>query len=482
MSKGEKTPHSVIAVVKEDARFKAVEVRRQDRQVEVLWGKSTPAERQTWGGFAVECGVASNLDGQDKTAKRHSPAVVGLDSTGVAFYRISAPAVDDHEIDAIVKMQTESLLPLPPDQIEFAWRAGPANNGTLDITIAAARKEHLHRFADGVKDFRPRGILLACEGTARAWQSFFSDPAPQAVLINMGIENTQACLVQNGRVTRVGVLDMGMGALSAASEVVNGTLDRFAHDLRVLLASFGWDDAEPWPVVVLSDGGDALKRVVEQLSATGITVKASVPNPAVLKHPADFGIKEIYEYRTPLGLALIGLDKSPDTLNLFDRVWQEQEQEKAASAWRSVAVAGVAAGVMLAVLLATVYLTDVTCAKQWDALVQQPAFQASLQQQSLIRTVARHRPDMLELLTLVNAGPNEGVVLDTLHFKKGQAVTVTGQADNMEQMWKFQSNLRGQKELKGAEIVNATPDSKTKKIKFTITFEYREFTKKESAL
>ena len=89
---------------------------------------------------------------------------------------------------------------------------------------------------------------------------------------------------------------------------------------------------------------------------------------------------------------------------------------------------------------------------------------------------------MLELLTLVNAGPNEGVVLDTLHFKKGQAVTVTGQADNMEQMWKFQSNLRGQKELKGAEIVNATPDSKTKKIKFTITFEYREFTKKESAL
>lgn len=39
-------------------------------------------------------------------------------------------------------------------------------------------------------------------------------------------------------------------------------------------------------------------------------------------------------------------------------------------------------------------------------------------------------------------------MLDTLHFKKGQAVSVTGQADNMEQMWKFQANLRERKEIK----------------------------------
>jgi hypothetical protein len=482
MSKGERTPHSVIAVAKEDARFKAVEVRRQDRQVEVLWSKSVPAEKQTWSGFAVECGVASNADGRDKTAKRHSPAVVGLDSTGVAFYRVSAPAVDDHEIEAIVRMQAESLLPLPPDQIEVAWRAGSTNNGNMDITIAAARKEHLHRFVAGVKDFRPRGILLSCEGTGRAWQSLFSDAVSQAALINIGVENTQVCLVQNGLVTRVGVLDVGLAAFSMPSEAADGVLDRFSHDLRILLASFGWDGSGPWPVFVLSDGGDALQRVTERLNTTGVPAKASVPNLAGLKPPAGFGVKEIYEYRTPLGLALIALDRSPGALNLFDRVLQEQEQEKAASAWRSVALAGVAAGVMLAALLATVYFTDVASAKRWDAMVQQPAFQASLQQQSLIRTVVRHRPDMLELLTLVNAGRNDGIVLDALHFKKGQTVTVTGQADNMEQMWKFQTNLREHKELKNAEIMNATPDSKTKKIKFTIAFHYREFTKKESVL
>jgi hypothetical protein len=482
MSKGEKTPHTVIAVAKEDGQFKAVEARRQDNQVEILWAKNLPALTQTWSSFAGECGVASSAESRDKTAKRHCPTVVGLDSTGVAFYRISAPAVDDHETAAIVKMQAESLLPLPPDQIEVAWRTSPSNNGNMDIAIAAARKEHLHKFAAAVRDFRPRSILLSCEGTARVWQSLFADGEPQALLVSLGVENTQVCLVQNGLITRAGVLDIGMAALSSASETSTGAMDRFSHDLRIMLTSFGWDGAGPWPLFVLSDGSDAMQRVVEQLSAAGVPARASVATLRSLKTPAGFGVKEAYEHRTPLGLALIALDKSWPTLNLFDRVLQEQEQEKAASAWRSVALAGAAAAVMLIALLVTVYLTDAASAKQWDALVRQPEFQASLQQQALVKTVARHRPDMLELMTLINAGQNDGIVLDTLHFKKGQTVSVTGRADNMEQMWKFQANLREQKEFKNADILNAAPDAKTKKIKFTITFHYKDFTKKESSL
>lgn len=484
MSKGEKILHSVIAAAKEDARFMAVEVRRQDSQVEVLWTKDLPAEKQTWSGFAVECGVSTGTDRQEKTAKRHSPAVVGLDSTGVAFYRISAPAVDDHETAAIVKMQAESLLPLPPDQIEVAWRVSPSNNGNMDITIAAARREHLHKFAGSVRDFRPRNILLSCEGIAKAWQSLFTEAQSQAALVSLGAEHTQVCLVQKGVVTRVGVLDIGLTALSPAAGGTPPTavIDRFSHDLQIMLDSFGWDDGGRWPLFVLSDGGESAGRIVEMLNAAGLPAKASVPNTNGLKLPAGFGAKEVYEHRTPLGLALIALDKSSTTLNLFDRVIEEQEQKKAASAWRSVALAGAAAVAMLVVLLVTTYLTDMASAKRWDAMVKQPDFQAELQRQTLLKTVARHRPDILELLTQINTGQNDGIVLDTFHFKKGQVVAVSGQAGNMEQMWKFQANLREQKGIKDAEIANAAPDTKTKKIKFTISFQYKEFSKKEAAL
>jgi len=487
MSKGEKIPHSVIAAAREDARFKAIEVRRLDHHVEVMWTKSLPVENRTWSGFAAECGLGGNPGGRDKTSKRHSPAVVGLDLTGVAFYRISTPTVDEHETAAIVRMQAESLLPLPPDQIEVAWRASPSNNGNVDVTIAAVRKEHVHKFAASVRDFRPRHIFLSCEGTAKAWQGLFAEREREAFLVSIGEENTQVCLVQNGLVTRAGVLDIDTTDLapSAGDGVaasLPGAVERFAHDLRIMLASFGWNETGSRPVLVLSDGGEAIQRIANLLNGAGVPAKVSVPSIEHLKAPVGFGAKEAYEYRTPLGLAMIALEKPSATLSLFDRVLEEQEQQKAASAWRSVVLAGAAAAAMLIALLVTAYLTDVASAKRWDALARRPEFQAVLQQQALIKTIARHRPDILEMLTEISAGENEEIVLDNLHFKKGQAVSVTGQAGNMEQMWKFQANLREQKGIKDAEIVSAAPDTKTKKIKFTITFQYKEFTKKGAAL
>ena len=66
MSKGEKTPHVVIAAAKDDGQFKAVEVRKHEDALEVLWTKSLPAGDQTWTAFAAACGVTAGPDGHDK--------------------------------------------------------------------------------------------------------------------------------------------------------------------------------------------------------------------------------------------------------------------------------------------------------------------------------------------------------------------------------------------------------------------------------
>ena len=139
--------------------------------------------------------------------------MVGLDSTGVAFYRVTAPAVEQQEMASIVRMQAESLLPLPPDQIEVAWRTTPATNGNVDITIAAARREYLHKFAGSVHGFHPGHIVLSCEGTARAWYSLFSDRQPEAVVVSLGAENAQVFLVQDGQVAQAAVLGTGTAEL-----------------------------------------------------------------------------------------------------------------------------------------------------------------------------------------------------------------------------------------------------------------------------
>ncbi|MCL5278751.1 MAG: hypothetical protein M1376_02450, partial [Planctomycetes bacterium] len=327
MSKGEKTPHVVIAAAKDDGRFKAVEVRKHDDALEVVWTKSLPAGDQTWTAFAAACGVTAGSDGHDRTLKRHTPSVVGLDSTGVAFYRVTAPVVESQEMASIVRMQAESLLPLPPDQIEVAWRTTPSANGNVDITIAAARREYLHRFAGSVRDFRPGRILLSCEGTVRAWQSLFADgqrPATgngfartgetRTLLASIGVENTQLCLIQNGAVTQAAVLGTGTADLVSSKEHATSAqstemIERFAHDIRTVLGSFGWDESMNWPILVLSDGGETLNRIVETLNGAGVPAKVSLPEARGLKLPAGFQTQDIYEYRTPLGLSLMALEK-----------------------------------------------------------------------------------------------------------------------------------------------------------------------------
>ncbi len=509
MSKGEKIPHVVIAAAKDDARFKAVEVRKQDGVFEVLWVKSLPAD-QTWTAFAAACGFPTGRDAHDKTLRRHVASVVGLDSTGVAFYRVTAPAVEPQEMASIVRMQTEALLPLPSDQIEVAWRSLPGTNGNVEISLAAARREYLQKFSGSVRDFRPGRILLSCEGMAKAWQHLFSERQSRALLVSITAENTQVCAVQNGLVTQAAVLATGMADLEncgwrivdcgleseSGGEILNPTplanpkseirnpklTEQFAQDMRTVLASFGWDESMNWPILVLSDGGKAIGRIVEWLNATGLPVKASVPEPRNLKLPAGIKVEDIYDYRTPLGLSLLALEKPAGALNLFERIAEQEEQEKLTTAWRSVILAGVVAVAVLIALLGTVYLTDVAAAKRWTEVVNRPEFEAARQHQALLKTVARYRPDMLELLATISAGKSDGIVLDTLHFKKGQTVTITGQAGNTEQMWAYEKSLREQKDLTNVTIMNPTQDNKTKKIKFTITFGYKSFSRKDAVL
>jgi hypothetical protein len=515
MGKGDKMPHVVIAATKEEARFQAVEVRKHDNTFEVLWTRSLPAAEGTWTGFAAACGVATGRDGHDRLSRRHAAAVVGLDSTGVAFYRVTAPAVESQEMASIVRMQAESLLPLPPDQIEVAWRATPATNGNVDITIAAARREYLHKFAGSVHDFRPGRIWLSCEGMAHAWQRLFSERQPRAVLLSFGAQHTQLCLVQDGLVMQAAVLGAGMADLreddlvpesgtatpspaSAANPVAAlagmipdegrgeshhpPSIERFAQDVRTVLGSFGWDESASWAILVLSDGSESMNRIVASLNAAGLPVKVSVPEARNLRLPAGFKPEDLYEYRTALGLSLLALERPSGTLDLFERIVAEQEKEKVTSAWRNVFFAAGAALVALVALLATAYLTDVAAARRWTDLAARPDFEAARQHQALVKTVARHRPDLLELLATVNSGKNDGIVLDSFHFKKGQAVTMAGQAGNTEQMWAFEKNLKAQKDLANVALMNPTQDTKTKKVKFTITFSYKSFSRKDAAL
>jgi Tfp pilus assembly protein PilN len=258
--------------------------------------------------------------------------------------------------------------------------------------------------------------------------------------------------------------------------------ERFAQDIRMILDPFGWDVSAVWPILVLSDGSETINRVVASLNASDLLARASLPCPANIKTPPDFDAGDVYQYRTALGLALLAMKEPAERLDLFAGIVQGQTETKGKRARYSVILAAAVAAIMLVALVVTSYAVDKARDSHYRKLLAQTDLEQARQRQSLMKTVAQHRPDLLQLLTDINSGQNPGVVLDSLHFKKGQAATLTGQTDNEEQLWKFQGNLRGRKGLDDVEISNVSQDAKTKKVKFTITFQYRSFTKKGAVL
>jgi Tfp pilus assembly protein PilN len=136
----------------------------------------------------------------------------------------------------------------------------------------------------------------------------------------------------------------------------------------------------------------------------------------------------------------------------------------------------------MTVLAIVSYGFDVATEKRLSRLEGQAGFKELVERQTLIKTVARERPDLLQLLSDINSGENRGVTLDSFHFKKGQPVTVSGQVQDNDQLYDFQKSLLNKKGITDVNIQNTSRDSKTKRLKFTITFHYKTFTKKSAQI
>lgn len=474
------TPRSVIAIAQEESKLKAIELREQKGGLRVLWTKSSEDTDTDWRVFAAECGLSveptAHIGADDNKA-----IVVGFNSAGVAFYRMSVPAVSEEETASIVKLQAETRLPLPVEQMELAWRADQMQNGQVGIIVAAARKKLLQGFVEDVRSFEPTKILLDCEGVVKAWKAFFSGDKKQAVVVSMAARNTQICLAENGRLSNAMVLDTGMEDLAAKGEDEQmQTCERFVQDMRSVLELFGYAEQAELPVFVLSDGDAAHVSIVSSLRSAGLNARVALPDVKDSRVPKEIGVESTYEYRVPIGLGLMALEASEDELNIFEHLYSPAAKKEKKHWLYSPKVACVIAAVML--VLSTVVLFTVDMAspgaieKRLSTSGSEADINLLMQRQKLIKTVAQQRPDLLNLLGQVNASGERGIKLESFHFKKGQPVTITGQAGGNEQLYRFEKSLQDRNNIKSVKT-NPSRDAKTKKIKFTITFHYKNFTK-----
>jgi hypothetical protein len=472
---------SVVAIVEDNNEFKAVELIKRDRYFEVRWTKSTEGPETDWKKFASQCGLfvepAELLDADNERI-----VVVGFDSAGTIFNRTTVPDVGDKEIESIIELQAETRLPLPAEQIEMDWRADKLQDGQLGVTIAVARKGQLRKFVDKVQDFRPAKILLNCEGLVKAWVEIFSGTTQKAIVLSCGQRNTQVCLVEGGRLSNAVVFDIGVDDFSSTgADEQSETTEMFAQDMRSVLDLFGCSEREELPIFVMSDGSPAYISIVSFLRLAGLNARVASPDPNRLRTSGEVSVGRFYEYRTPIGLALIALDESSDELNVFKNVYSPVQKAVRKHWLYSTKVTCAIASIMLVLLVIVSYAVDIagpnSIEKRLDASISDVDMDLLVKRQQLIKTVARERPDLLDLLKMVNESGERGIKLTSMSFKKGQPVSISGEASSNDQLSRFEKNLQN---TKGIEKVNYTANTNTKsrKITFTITFDYKNFSRK----
>jgi len=181
-------------------------------------------------------------------------------------------------------------------------------------------------------------------------------------------------------------------------------------------------------------------------------------------------------------LALLALEARDDELNLFERLYNPTAKEEKKHWLYSPKVACAMAAVMLVLLTLVSYAVDLASPsaieKRLKASISDVDMDLLLKRQEMIKTVARERPDLLEMLKIVNDSGGRGITLNSLYFKKGQPVSVTGQAASNEDLSRFEKSLQKNKAVEKVNPPTSNVDSKGGRITFTMTFHYKNFTKK----
>ncbi len=476
--------NAAIGIAQQGRTIRAIKVQLVAGRYEIVHLDSAEMENKLLGASAAKL---CDLHEQTKRTERCEKIATGFDSEPVLFQRLCIPSTDRSELEKITKLQAEAQMPLPAEQMQTAWRLDGKSSNYSCVTVAAARRDNIQRFVDSLRPVQPDIILLDSEAIVRAWQGLFGGHNREAVIMSIGMYSTKLCKAENGLLIDSATIDIGTKDFGVAvdSEQYELLSDRFVQDLQSLLGSFGVEE-KSLAVNVLSDGGELAGHITQRLNAAGIEAVQALPDPdaLVFRLTSNRSSEQIiYEYRICLGLAMIALDSGYQPLDIFGDLYKLPLQASALRPWNNLKAACAAAVVAVLALLLSWYLADIatlrSIEKSLNETFAEQGLHQSLAASQLFRNIAQNRPDILELLSLVNPEKASGITLDSFEFTRHKPVTLKGQADNSDKLYEFQNLLRQQKGLSAVNIQNTSPGEKGK-VKFTVTTHYRKFTSRKN--
>ncbi|MBW8035798.1 MAG: PilN domain-containing protein [Planctomycetes bacterium] len=427
----------------------------------------------------------SEADGQEELIRRFAAAraisrredsVMGIDSKGIAFYRLEIPPVNDAQIPSLVAMQIEMMLPLPPDQMQVAFLADDIKNSARLVTVAVARKQSLKKHADFARDCQTSNVMLNCQGLVKAFNNLYDCPRDTFVIANIRTADTQLLLTEKGRLLHAITLDIGSEDLSESDDFTSSQNELFVHDLASAIDHFAEKTDYKPQIVVLSSDALLADAMVTLCNDADLTASQAVYNGGHIKAGNVFADDEQLQYLEAIGLAMFAIEGDTSKIDLFQGLSEPKTKKKEKNPLTSLIVS---LAIFTALLMAALYISTQLNIRYLASYENKDVDQL-IKMQKVRKYVAAQRPDLLDLLTEISKDAPKGMMIDSFSFKKGQPVTISGNAAKGEEVLKFQEFLGGKKDISNVNIVISPADKKTKKTPYRITFHYKHWTKKSS--
>ena len=399
--------------------------------------------------------------------------VLGIDPPGIAFYNIEIPQVPDAQLDSLVRMQAETILPLPLEQMEIAFQRGRVVADKCRITIAAGRSAQLSGEMAFAKKCNAKGIVLNCQAVVKAFDTLFDIPQQKYIILNMRKNDTQVLLSEDGKLAGAARLDIGIDDLNDTDRKCG---EMFVYDLRNTLDMLGLDSAEETALYVFSESNALSETIAAGLNDVRISAKAAEMNPHAITSETPLTEEETCLYLEAIGCALLTLDEENRPLDLFSELYNIDKKKKKASA----AAPLIKAAAIFAVMLLATFFTFNQTNKMELAKYKNDKINKLVEQQNIRKLIASQRPDILNLFTLINEEAPGGVTVDSISFKKGEKVTIKSRASSHDHIIKMEKFLSSKKNFTDVTRQNPTYDEKGKKYTFKINFHYKNWTRKSA--
>ncbi|MHC4553463.1 MAG: type IV pilus biogenesis protein PilM [Planctomycetota bacterium] len=396
------------------------------------------------------------------------PVVVGVDSAQVRFVDVSLPPVDESQMESLLKVQVETKLPMPVEQMSLAWSQKPGAEG-IDCTVAATKAEWVN--ASMVLPAELTHCTIAAQGLVEIWKRA-SVGQSRCVLLEQQESRFLMALVCDGRMQSSLVIDAEMGD---DTDQVLGEL--VVQDILQALDGLSIEQGRP-SVVILSESAAQSQALKIRLEECGWDAELCSPD-EILSQVLAGGEPAVSDLKAT-GLALLGF--SPEQIEYdFSKAIKAETQRRQVQAGALNLRNAIAITLGLVVLsMAFSYWAMKKDVSRMQAVLTEKTDELSaeqiLKEQQFRESIARARPDMQDLWEKIQLS-QEGVLLDSFEFEKGKPIKITAKGGKYDSVYKFQKTLESQSGISEVKLIEPRYNEKEKKTYFTMTFKYKHFSK-----